>query len=184
MGRKGYGQDVKLRAKTLWIIGNHTDQQIAQMLGIPRAETIGEWRRTDGWEHERQVVNEETERRVTQAMSETISQMNERHLKEFQLLQSKGITALKKLDPRTAAEAQSMIDTGVRGERLVRGEPTEIHEVHNLMKANIAIVEFVVADVIRALMDGGHIDNRGARQFAEMFAARINEAPFKYRVEG
>lgn len=184
MGRKGYGTDVKLRAKVLWMMGNHTDQHIADVLSIPRSETIGEWRRADNWEREKQLVQEEADRRVSQAMSETISEMNARHLKEFQLLQSKGITALKKLDPRNAGEALSMIDTGVRGERLVRGEPTEVREVRALMQANVQVLELVVADVLKVLIDGGRIDRSVARQFADEFAAKVNDAPFRYAVEG
>ena len=32
MGRKGYGPDIKIQAKALWIVGNPTDQQIAEQL--------------------------------------------------------------------------------------------------------------------------------------------------------
>ncbi len=184
MGRKGYGADAKLRAKVLWMMGNHTDQQIAQLLDIPRPDTIGEWRRADNWEREKQLVQEEADRRVSQAMSETISEMNARHLKEYQLLQTKGIAALKKLDPRNAGEAHAMIDSGVRGERLVRGEPTEVREVRALMQANVQVLELVVADVLKVLMDAGRIDRGVARQFADEFAAKVNDAPFRYAVEG
>lgn len=33
-GRQGYGPDIKIKAKALWIVGNHTDEQIANRLGI------------------------------------------------------------------------------------------------------------------------------------------------------
>ncbi|HOX27257.1 MAG TPA: hypothetical protein PLL30_16180 [Candidatus Krumholzibacteria bacterium] len=184
MGRKGYGEDVKLRAKALWIVGNHTDQQIAEQLGIPRSETISEWRRREDWDREREVIQQETDRRVTNAVAETISEMNSRHLKEYQLLQTKGLQALKKLDPKTAAEAHAMLDTGIKGERLVRGEPTEVREVRALMQTNVQILEVVVADVLKVLLDSGRIDDRGAREFAEIFAEQINQAPFRYKVEG
>ncbi len=59
MGRKGYGQEIKLKAKALWIVGNHTDQQIADQLGIQRPETIGEWRRKENWNLEREVIQRE-----------------------------------------------------------------------------------------------------------------------------
>jgi hypothetical protein len=184
MGAKGYPPDLKLKAKAMWIVGHLTDAQIADRLGISRPGTIGDWRKDEGWEHEREIIQHATEEKVAAAVSETISAMNSRHLKEYQLLQSKGVAALKRLDPRTAAEAQSAIDAGIRGERLVRGEPTEVHEVRSLMRVNIQILEVVVADVLKALLEGGVIDGRGARQFAEKFAERINEAPFRYRVEG
>ena len=184
MGAKGYGEDIKIRAKALWIVGNHTDQQIANQLGIQRSETIGEWRRTEGWEKERAIIQQETDRRVSDAVAETISEMNSRHLKEYQLLQTKGIAALKKLDPKRASEALAMIDVGVKGERLVRGEPTEVREVRALMQSNIQVLELVVADVLKVLLEAGKIDGRVARQFADQFADKVNDAPFKYVVDG
>ena len=184
MGRKGYGQDVKLRAKALWIVSNHTDQHIAEQLGIQRAETIGEWRRAEGWDKERDIIKQETDRRVSEAVAETISEMNSRHLKEYQLLQTKGVQALKGLDPKKASEALAMVDTGIKGERLVRGEPTEVREVRALMQSNVQVLELVVADVLKVLIDAGKIDGRVARQFADQFAQKVNDAPFRYAVEG
>ena len=40
MGRTGYGPDIKAKAKAMWIVGNYSDQQIADKLRIPRTETI------------------------------------------------------------------------------------------------------------------------------------------------
>ena len=184
MGRKGYGQDLKIRAKALWIVGNHTDQQIADQLGIQRAETIGEWRRNESWDKEREIIQQETDRRVSEAVAETISEMNSRHLKEYQLLQTKGVAALKRLDPKKASEALSMVDIGIKGERLVRGEPTEVREVRALMQSNVQVLELVVADVLKVLLEAGKIDGRVARQFADQFAQKVNDAPFRYVVEG
>ena len=45
-----------------------------------------------------------------------------------------------------------MIDAGISGERLVRGEPTEVREVRALMQSQRRrSLELVVADVIKAL---------------------------------
>lgn len=184
MGRKGYPESVRLKAKSLWLTGEWTDVQIAQELGIQRVDTIGEWRRKENWRRDRELVHDEADRRVQDAVAETIAEMNSRHLKEYQLLQTKGVQALKRLDPKKAAEAQAMIDAGIRGERLVRGEPTEIREVRALMQANIQVLELVVADVIKALLEEEQIDRRVARQFAELFAERVNEAPFQYVTDG
>lgn len=179
-----YGQDIKLQAKALWITGAGTDQQIAQRLGIQRAETIGEWRRSGDWDAEKAYVQKVVEERVSLAVAETVSEMNSRHLKEFQLLQTKGVQGMKSLDPRTAAEALAMIDVGIKGERLVRGEPTAVTEVRSLMQANVNVLEMVVADVIRALIDAGRMDKRQAKVFADEFAQRVNSAPFQYAVSG
>jgi transposase-like protein len=183
MGRKGYGPDTKLKAKAMWIAGHKSDVQIAEELGIARPGTISDWRREEDWDREQEIFQQITERRIAEAVSETISEMNTRHLKEFQLLQSKGVQGLKQRDPRTAQEAAAMIDTGIRGERLVRGEPTEVREVRALMQANVQVLELVVADVLKVLLEAGNIDRRAARQFADLFAAKVNQAPFRFAVE-
>ena len=77
-----------------------------------------------------------------------------------------------------------MIDTGIKGERLVRGEPTEVREVRALMRSNVQTLEFVVADVLKVLIEQGQLDKRLAKQFADLFADRVNQADFKYAVEG
>ena len=64
-----------------------------------------------------------------------------------------------------------MIDSGIRGERLVRGEPTEVREVRALMRSNVQVLEVVVADVLKVLLEAGQIDRRAAREFAERFAS-------------
>ncbi|MBU8912923.1 MAG: hypothetical protein KOO61_02800 [Spirochaetales bacterium] len=180
MGRTGYGPDIKAKAKAMWIVGNYSDQQIADKLGIPRSETIGDWRRAEDWDLEREFIQKETERRVSEAVAETISQTNSRHLKEFQLMQTKGIQALKNLDPARASEAAAMIDVGIKGERLVRGEPTEVREVRALMQSNVQVLELVVADVLKVLIHQGRMDKRSAKEFAEVFAEKVNGAPFRY----
>ncbi len=75
-----------------------------------------------------------------------------------------------------------MIEAGLKAERLIRGEPTEVREVRALMKANIQVLEVAVADVLKVLLEAGQIDGRVARRFAEVFAERVNAAPFEYEV--
>jgi hypothetical protein len=183
MGRLGYPPELKLRARVLWLQGSLTDAQIAAELGVTRIDTIGMWRRQEHWEREKQLIQQESDRRVQNAVAETIADMNARHLKEYQLLQTKGLAALKRLDPQRATEAQQMVDAGIKGERLVRGEPTEIHEMRSLMRANVQVLEFVVADVLKVLLEAGQIDGNAARQFAELFAERVNQADFQYVTE-
>lgn len=184
MGRKGYPEEVRLRAKALWLSGTQSDAQIAVALGISRVDTIGQWRRQESWDRDRKYVQQVTEQRVQEAVAETIADMNARHLKEYQLLQTKGIHALRRLDPQKAAEAQTMVDAGIRGERLVRGEPTEVTEVRALMRVNVQVLEFCVADVLKVLLDKKLIDKKVAKQFADLFAEKVNGAPFRYTVEG
>ena len=84
--------------------------------------------------------------------------------------------------PRATGERLATVAGHEWGERLVRGEPTEVREVRALMQANVQVLELVVADVIKALIDGGRMDKRMAKQFADEFAQRVNQAPFQYAV--
>jgi len=181
---KTYSPDTRLQAKALWLTGHLTDAQIAAQLGIARPGTILDWRNEEGWDREREAIQKAADARVAQAIAETIAEMNARHLKEAQLLQTKGVQALKRLDPTKASEAAAMIEAGLKAERLIRGEPTEVREVRALMQANVQTMEFVVADVLKVLLEAGQIDNRAARRFAEVFAQRINTAAFEYEGKG
>ena len=184
MGRKGYGRETMLKARALWVSSSMTDQQIADQLGIKRVGTLADWRRAENWEAEREIIQRETDRRISEAVAETVSQMNSRHLKEFQLMQTKGVQALKILEPTKANEAAAMIDSGIKGERLVRGEPTAIREIRALMQSNVQILEFVVADVLKVLIEQRKVDKGLAKTFAEVFAEKVNQAPFRYVTEG
>jgi len=52
------------------------------------------------------------------------------------------------------------------------------------MQSNVQVLELVVADVLKVLIEQGQLDKRVAKQFADLFAGRVNEAPFRYTVEG
>ena len=77
-----------------------------------------------------------------------------------------------------------MVDVGIRGERLVRGEPTEVREVRALMQANVQVLELVVADVIKALIEAGRMDKRLAKAFADEFAQQVNAGAVPVRGGG
>ena len=52
------------------------------------------------------------------------------------------------------------------------------------MRVNVQVLEFCVADVLKVLLDKKLIDKKVARQFADLFAEKVNGAPFRYLVEG
>ena len=51
--------------------------------------------------------------------------MNERHLKSARIVQGKALEALRGTPLETAMAAVKALDTGIRQERLIRGEPGE-----------------------------------------------------------
>jgi uncharacterized protein YjcR len=44
-----YAIELRRAASRLWLTGRHTDAEIAAQLGIPRADTVRDWRHQEGW---------------------------------------------------------------------------------------------------------------------------------------
>jgi hypothetical protein len=44
-----YPADVRRSARRLWLTGRYSDEEVAAQLGIPRADTIRDWRFQEGW---------------------------------------------------------------------------------------------------------------------------------------
>jgi transposase-like protein len=183
--RKHYPEDIRRRAKIMWLSGNYgSDKEIARELGIQRSNTIAEWRKRDKWHLERAETVNQISRRVGSVLQETIAEMQRRHLREYQALQTKGVQALTQQEARSVADAVNLIDTGIKGERLVRGEPSEIREIRGVMEFNLKILEGIVADIVRDFIRDKRLARADARLFAERFAEGVNKAPFRYEIAG
>lgn len=183
--RKHYSEDIRRRAKIMWLSGNYgSDKEIARVLGIQRANTIAEWRKREKWHLERAETVNQINRRVGSVLQETIAEMQRRHLREYQALQTKGVRALAQHDARSVADAVSLIDTGIKGERLVRGEPSEIREIRTVAEYNLELVTTIVGDLFRELLAQRLVNRQAAKWLAEQFAERINRTPFQYELPG
>lgn len=183
--RKHYSEDIRRRAKIMWLSGNYSsDKEIARELGIQRPNTIAEWRKREKWHLERSETVNQINRRVGSVLQETIAEMQRRHLREYQALQTKGVRALAQHEARSVADAVSLIDTGIKGERLVRGEPSEIREIRTVVEYNLELVTTVVGDLFRELLAQRLVNRQAAKWLAEQFAERINRTPFQYELPG
>jgi len=178
---KTYPEEIHRQAKIMWLSGNYkSDKEIARVLGIARPNTIQEWRTSEKWEVERVATVKEVQRRVDSILTETMVEMQRRHLREYQTMQTKGVQALVKAEARTVGDAVSLLDTGIKGERLVKGEPTEIREIRGVMKFNLEIIETIVADIVKDFLRDRRLKREDAKLFAEEFAGRVNKAPFRF----
>ena len=63
--------------------------------------------------------------RANDKTSESMDAMNERHLKSARIVQGKALEALRGTPLETAMAAVKALDTGIRQERLIRGEPSD-----------------------------------------------------------
>lgn len=178
-----YSEEIHRKAKIMWLSGNYkSDKEIARVLGIKRSVTICDWRKAENWEAERAATVKEVQRKVDSVLTETMAEMQRRHLREYQAMQTKGVQALVKAEPRTVGDAVNLLDTGIKGERLVKGEPTEIREIRGVMQFNLEIVETIVADIVKEFLRDRRLKREDARLFAEEFAGRISRAPFRFEM--
>jgi len=180
---KTYSEEIHRKAKIMWLSGNYkSDKEIAQLLGIARPNTIQEWRKAENWEAERAATVKEVNRKVDAVLAESMAEMQRRHLREYQAMQTKGVHALVKAEARSVSDAVNLLDTGIKGERLVKGEPTEIREIRGVMQFNLEIVETIVADIVKEFLRDRRLKREDARLFAEEFAGRISRAPFRFEM--
>lgn len=63
-----YSEEVRREARRLWLTGRMTDAEVAERLGITRADTIRDWRHQEGWvglaDDISHVLNDEVKARV------------------------------------------------------------------------------------------------------------------------
>jgi hypothetical protein len=79
----------------------------------------------EGWQEKITRLEARAREKSEERIVETLEQMNERHLKTMKLLQRKGIEALLQMPITSADEGMRALLAGVKGERLIRGEPTD-----------------------------------------------------------
>lgn len=63
--------------------------------------------------------------KLDQKATETLADLNSRHLKMLRTIQAKALEGLKRLSLETGMDCVRALDLSIKGERLVLGEPTE-----------------------------------------------------------
>ena len=79
----------------------------------------------ENWQTRLAKIERDARERSDQKATETLEQMTERHLRSYKAMQAKALDALRAQPLGTAMEAVRSLDLGIRGERLLRGEPTD-----------------------------------------------------------
>jgi hypothetical protein len=77
------------------------------------------------WQERLRVIEGEVRERVRQEVTDSLTEVAQRHLKMARAIQSRGVQALQKLEYESAWHASKAIELGAKLERLVLGESTE-----------------------------------------------------------
>jgi transposase-like protein len=128
-----YSVEVRRQARRLWLTGRYTDTEVASKLGIPRPDTIRDWRHEEGWAP---LANDIAEVLQSETKAAIVAQHGEFRTKYDQLgkaLESRAIRGLNNpaLSPRdlkaiagTLAVAQKIREKAIgpaqEGDNVVR----------------------------------------------------------------
>lgn len=114
-----YPAEIRLFARGLYIQNNNYNETArAVKREYPEArcnaETIRRWAEKEDWDTLRGKVSTAARER----QEEDISTILEKHKEAYDLMLNRGVAGLRQHSPRSASEASSMVDTGVKGQRL------------------------------------------------------------------
>ncbi len=91
--------------------------------------TINARSKKENWVEKRKQFWLKTDAKTEEKIIEAISDMNVRHLRQYKVLQDKGLDRLEGVRIEKDRDAISAVDIGIKGERVIRGEPSEVAEL-------------------------------------------------------
>ena len=119
-------KQIHLDAFEIWFtMPKRSYGKVSKKLSISET-SIRKWSHAFKWEQRATKRTEASKNKADKQAIETITDMNARHLKEYKLLQGKGLEKLRAGRIEKDRDAITALDTGIKGERTIRGEPTEV----------------------------------------------------------
>ena len=103
---------------------DRTYAAVAERYGISRT-TVAKRAAKENWQREVEDLNTRLRARAAREVTESLDDMNVRHLKLVKVIQGKALEALKRMPLASAMDAVRALDKAIAQERLIRGEPTE-----------------------------------------------------------
>ena len=119
-----YPNDVRERARDLWLAGGMSDPQIATAVGVDRPDTIRNWRKAEDWESFRVVVDRSVKERIAKDERVAVREMNKRHDKLGEAIRNEKLTE----EPLIEEVSRSL---GYERRRVERGRHAQIGK-HNV----------------------------------------------------
>jgi hypothetical protein len=98
---------------------------VGRQLNISK-QSITKWAKLFKWEERAAKRDEAADRRTDEKVAESTAEMNARHVREYKMLQGKALERLTKARIEKDRDAITALDTGIKGERMAKGEPTEV----------------------------------------------------------
>ena len=129
----GYSPVVRERAFRLYLMQSVTNwSAIAKAVSVSKSDTISRWAEEENWEKYRNKLQEQLRNDIKGDVIDGMAQMDVRHARLYRIIQAIGIDRLEAMvAPKEIGikDAIKGVDVGVKGERLVRGQPIERMEI-------------------------------------------------------
>ena len=104
--------------------GRRSYRRVAEHHGVSKTTVVNRAKK-EGWQDRIETLEAKAREGMEQKTVETIEAMKTRHLKSFRVMQGKALEALGSMSLSSAMEAVRALDLSIKGECLVRGEPSE-----------------------------------------------------------
>lgn len=99
-------------------------QRVADEYGVTKRAVVNVAKR-ERWQEQAQELERQAREKASEKALEGMEEMNARHLRYLRVIQAKALEGLKAMPLSTAIAAVRALETGIRNERLIRGEPSE-----------------------------------------------------------
>lgn len=99
-------------------------QSVADKYGVSK-RTVTNTAVRERWKERAADIEAKARARTDEKILESREEMNMRHLKMWRFVQTKALETLKNASMETGPDAVRALESGIKGERLIRGEPTE-----------------------------------------------------------
>lgn len=109
-------------------------EAVAQKYGVSKRAVV-KLARKERWQEKLEEIQKKARQGATEKALESLSAMNDRHLKSLRFLQSKAIEALRSMPLDTAIAAARALDLAIRNERIIRGDAGDGGSVEQLIKS-------------------------------------------------
>ena len=99
-------------------------QAVADRFGVSKTAVVNRATK-EGWQQRVERLEATARDAADQKAAESLETMSTRHLTAFRVVQGKALEALRSMSLDSAMDAVRAIDLSIKGERLVRGEPSD-----------------------------------------------------------
>ena len=138
-----YAQDVKEKARRLWLLG-HTFEEITKVEGMPkRPATIHKWSTEGNWKEDAEIIVRKVKEKSNEEIAEELVQFNQNTKALLRAIYTR-IAELIAQSPSKPSDLRLLtlaLDTIVKNMRVIMGVPSNIEKVVSESSVDITMID-------------------------------------------